>query len=260
LRAFTSDSVRILRTRKAATPEAANVRVKAISRVFKWALEEVSAYERWRYGITTNPARDVTRLKPRRAGGHRAWTLEEIEAYEKRHPLGTKAHLAMQLLLYCGGRRGDAVALGRQHTRNGRLRYTQDKNARRNPVVVDIAMPVALQWVIEASQAEGITGDLTFLVTDYGRPFSKAGFGNRFREWCIQAEVPGRAHGLSKAAATRIADNRGTVEQLKAIMGWRSSRMAELYVAAANRVFDAVRCSTARRKVPDPRRHARAAL
>jgi integrase len=235
LQHFTSDSVRIMRTRKAATPEAANVRIKAISRVFKWALEELSAYDRKRHGITTNPARDVARLKPKNPGGHHTWTVEEIEAYEKRHPLGTRAHLAMTLFIYCGGRRGDVVALGKQHTRNGRLRYTQDKNSRRKPVVVDIAMPAELQRVIEASQAAGITGDLTFLVTEFGRPFSVAGFGNKFRDWCVQAEVPGRGHGLRKAAAVRVAENRGTVDELKAIFGWRTNKQPELYVAEANR-------------------------
>jgi len=43
LQHFTSDSVRIMRARKAGTPEAANVRIKAISRVFKWALEDLTA-------------------------------------------------------------------------------------------------------------------------------------------------------------------------------------------------------------------------
>jgi integrase len=232
---FTGDSVRIMRARKKDYPEAANVRLKAISRVFKWALEDLSAYDRKRYGITGNPARDVARLKPKNPGGHHTWTVEEIEQYEERHPLGTKAHLAMTLFIYCGGRRGDVVALGRQHTRNGRLRYTQDKNSRRKPVVVDIAMPAELQRVIDASQTAGITGDLTFLVTEYGRPFGVAGFGNKFRDWCVQAKVPGRGHGLRKAAAVRVAERRGTVDQLKAIFGWTTNKQPERYVAEANR-------------------------
>jgi integrase len=235
LQNFTGDSVRIMRNRKKDYPEAANVRLKAISRVFKWAMEEISASERKRFGIVGNPARDVARLPPKNKGGFHTWTLDEIERFEKRHPIGTKAHLAMALMCYCGGRRGDAVALGRQHTRNGRLRYTQNKNSRRNPSVVDIAMPPDLQRVIEASQAAGITGDLTFLVNDYGRPFTAAGFGNKFRDWCIQAKVPGRSHGLRKAMACRVADNRGTVDELKAIFGWRTNQMPEIYVAEANR-------------------------
>jgi len=231
LQHFTADSVRIMRTRKKDFPEAANVRIKAISRVYKWALEELSAYDRKRYGVAANPARDVSRLKPKNKNGHHTWTLEEIERFEECHPLGTKAHLAMTLLLYCGGRRGDVVGLGRQHTRNGRLRYTQDKNRNRNPITVDIAMPLALQRVIDASPA----GDLTFLVTTYGRPFTVPGFGNKFADWCREAKVPGRAHGLRKAAAVRVAENRATVDQMKAIFGWRTNQMAERYVRDADR-------------------------
>jgi hypothetical protein len=116
---FTSDSVRILRKRKADVPEAANARLKAISRVFKWALEELPAYDRKRYGVTGNPTRDVARLKLKHQGGHQTWTVEEIEAFEKRWSVGTRAHLAMTLMLYCGGRRADVVALGKQHTHAG---------------------------------------------------------------------------------------------------------------------------------------------
>jgi integrase len=232
---FTEESVRIMRTRKKDYPEAANVRLKAISRVYKWAFEELSTQTRKLYGIVDNPVRNVARLKPKNPGGFHTWTVEEIERYEQRHPSGTKAYLAMQLFIYCGGRRADVVALGRQHTRNGRLRYTQNKNSRRKPVVVDIAMHAELQKVIDASQAAGITGDLTFLVTEYGRPFRAAGFGNKLAEWCKQAKVPGRGHGLRKAAAVRVAENGGTVDQLKAIFGWVTNQQPELYVREANR-------------------------
>jgi hypothetical protein len=50
---FTEESVRIMRTREKDYPEAANVRLKAISRVFKWALEELGAQQRKLYGSRT---------------------------------------------------------------------------------------------------------------------------------------------------------------------------------------------------------------
>jgi hypothetical protein len=53
---FTEESVRIMRTRKKDYPEAANVRLKAISRVFKWAFEELSTRTRKLYGIAGNPS------------------------------------------------------------------------------------------------------------------------------------------------------------------------------------------------------------
>ena len=72
--------------------------------------------------------------------------------------------------------------LGRQHALNGRLRHVQDKNSRRKPVVVDIAMPPDRQ------PAPGIIGKLTFLVTDYGRRSCVARFGNN-AEGCILLDI-----------------------------------------------------------------------
>ena len=33
-------------------------------------------------------------------------------------------------------------------------------------------------------------GDLTFLVTEYGQPFSTKGLRNKMREWCNKAGLP----------------------------------------------------------------------
>lgn len=51
-------------------------------------------------------------------------------------------------------------------------------------------------------------GNMTFLVTEFDRPFTAEGFGNWFRERCIEAGVPGRAHGLRKAGATIVDPRR----------------------------------------------------
>jgi Phage integrase family len=78
-------------------------------------------------------------------------------------------------------------------------------------------------------------GDLTFLVNDLGRPFTDAGFGNKFRVWCDQAGLKHcTAHGLRKAGATIAATNGATAHQLMAIFGWDTLKMAEAYTRAAN--------------------------
>jgi hypothetical protein len=103
---MTPAAVRVLRDRKADTPEAANGRVKAIRQVFKFGIEAKHA--------ATNPAREVPYFKAASDGFH-AWTVEEVLQYRARHPVGTKAWLALALLLFVGGRRADIPALGRQH-------------------------------------------------------------------------------------------------------------------------------------------------
>ncbi|MEX0745640.1 MAG: tyrosine-type recombinase/integrase [Phycisphaeraceae bacterium] len=136
------------------------------------------------------------------------------------------------MLLYSGARRSDVVQLGRQHVRDSWFRFRQHKNRNRNPMTIDIPVLPELQRVIEASP----TGDMTFLITEYGRPFSIAGFGNKMREWCNQAGLPHcSAHGLRKAGAALAAENGATEHQLMAIFGWRTIQEAERYTKAARR-------------------------
>lgn len=44
--------------------------------------------------VTTNPTRDVSRFRVG-STGYRTWAPEEVEQYEKRHPVGSKARLAL---------------------------------------------------------------------------------------------------------------------------------------------------------------------
>jgi integrase len=215
--------VRVLRDRKLAAPESGNARVKALRQVFAWALVEDVP------GVDLNPAREVGYLKGK-PGGFHSWTIEEVERFEARHPIGTKARLALALLLYTGRRRSDVVLLGRQHVREGWLRFTQRKNARNRPIALELPILPALQRIIDATP----TGDLTFLINDLGRPFAAAGFGNKMRRWRDDAGLPAcSAHGLRKAGAAIAAENGATVHQLMAIFGWLSLKQAELYTRAA---------------------------
>ena len=68
----------------------------------------------------------------------------------------------------------------------------------------------------------------------FGKPFSRAGFGNKFRQWCDEASLKHcTAHGLRKAGAVIAAENGATAHQLKAIFGWSTLKQAELYTRAA---------------------------
>jgi integrase len=170
-------------------------------------------------------------VEPAPAGGHHTWTVGEVRQFEKRHPIGTKARLALGLLLWTGVRRSDLVKLGKQHVRDGLLRFTQQKNRRRKPVQIVVPILPELQKLIDTSP----TGDLTFLVTGAGAPYTVRGFGNWFRDRCIEAGVPGRAHGLRKAGAVTAAENGATTMQLMSIFGWLSVEEAERYTKAAQR-------------------------
>jgi hypothetical protein len=93
-------------------------------------------------------------------------------------------------------------------------------------------LPMILARVIEASP----TGDLTFLVTSFNKPFTAAGFGNWFREQCDDAKLPQcAAHGLKKAGATFAAESGATGAQLMAMFDWSTLAQADIYIRAASR-------------------------
>ena len=130
-------------------------------------------------------------------------------------------------------RRGDAVEFGRQHIgKDGWLHYRPRKTSQSSGKEVDIPVLPALRAIIDATPC----GNLTFLVTQYGKPFTANGFGNWFRERCDEAGLPHcTAHGLRKAGATIAADNGATPHQLMAIFGWTTLEQAEVYTREVNR-------------------------
>src|SRR5262249_45202184 len=217
-----SRNVRVLRDERAETPEAANQIVKVLRQVFGYAVVADLA--------KSNPAKEVPYLRSSSEGFH-TWTIEEVARFERRHPIGTKARLALALMLYTGQRRSDIIQLGRQHIKNGWLKITQHKNRRRKAIVIEIPVLAQLQDIIDASPC----GDLTFLVTEFGRPFTSNGFGNWFRDRCIEADVPGRAHGLRKATAARLAELGASHHEIMAVTGHQTSKEVDRYTKAAQR-------------------------
>jgi integrase len=171
--------VRKCRDRRVNKPESANALVKALRQVFKWAVDVGLA--------NSNPAKDVPYLRGDGQGFH-AWTIEEVHQFEQRHPIGTKARLALALLLLTGQRRSDVVLFGKQHIRDSKnvspilrndhsgrwLYFTQQTNRERNSVTLMIPIVPELEEIIANSPC----GDLTLLVTAFGKPFTPAGFGN----------------------------------------------------------------------------------
>lgn len=206
------------RDRRADTPFAAINYLKVMNQLFAFAVD--AGY------LSSNPAKGIERPSPA-TDGHHTWTIAEVRRYQAKWPLGTRERLAMDLLLYTGLRRGDLVQLGRQHVRNGIIRYRATKNG------VEIVLPMLpiLQQTIDA----GPTGDLTFLATARNTPWKKTSFGTWFAEACKAANVPGRAHGLRKAGATIAAENGASDQQLMAIFGWTNPEQAAVYTRTASR-------------------------
>jgi len=219
----TAAKVKRLRDLKTGKPGAANNRRKYLSAMFGWAVEEGL--------ISSNPARDVRRVRYASEGFH-TWTIDEVVRFCERHPIGSKARLALALLLFTGARRGDVVTFGRQHVKDGWLRFVPGKTRYRRATMSEKPVLPILAEII----AQSPCGDLTFLVTEYGKPFTAAGFGGWFRKRCDEAGLHHcTAHGLRKAGATIAAENGATVHELMSIFDWTTMAQAQRYVEAVNR-------------------------
>lgn len=159
--------------KRAETPAAAANMLRMIHLLMQHAIDLG-----WRGDDLTKGVR-----KPKRkSGGFVTWEEEHIAAFVAHHKPGTRAHLALTLLLYTGQRCSDVVRMGRQHIRSGVISITQQKTGQ------DVHIPLHLD--LKALLDRLPSDNLSFLMTAQGRPFSPAGFTNWFREMVREAKLP----------------------------------------------------------------------
>ena len=174
-----------------------------------------------------NPARGF-KLAKMKTKHHRPWTPEELEQYERTHPIGSKARLAFALGLYTIQRAGDVVRMGRQHMRNGELSVRQEKTS------AQLTLPIRpeLQAILDATPS----GHMTFLVTKSGRQYARVDFSMQFRAWCDEAGLPSDCvfHGLRATGCTQLADAGCSAHQIAAWSGHMTLREVERYTKAAD--------------------------
>jgi integrase len=205
------------------TPGAADKLVKYLRSLFAWAIEKKLA--------TFNPAIGVAKINE--TTGWHTWTPAEVDQYRNYYKIGTKARLALELMLSVGARISDACRIGRQHEDAGWLKFVAWKNRNKKTRKI-IECPITRE--LAEALAASPTGDMTYLVNDLGRPFTINGLGNKMREWCDAAGLPQcTAHGLRKAAAVVLAENGATAPELCAIFGWSKLETAEIYIREARK-------------------------
>jgi integrase len=219
---------------RAERPDSANGLRKVIRELMKVAVKLG-----WR---DDDPTQGVKKIKPKKKGGYRRWPDAIIAQFEDRHHVGTKPRLAMALGLYTGQARQDVVLMGEQHiTREFDPEQDQEveilnwiRRKTESKTGFELAIPVhpELRRIIEATPSE----NLTFLVTEFGAPFTAAGFGNWFRDRCDEAGLRGYSfHGLRKSAATKLADVGCDPFEIAAITGHASLREVQRYTETRDR-------------------------
>jgi integrase len=176
-----------------------------------------------------NPAAGIAGVKIPKTKGYHTWTDSEIDQYRAFWPLGTQERLVFEFALEAVSRRAEVVRLGPQHVRDGRIRIERVKGSRE----VDIPLTPELAAAIDAMPK----GHLTFLVSQWGGPYSADRIGRLFRRWATAAGLPkrGRLHGLKKGGMRRLAEAELTTHQLMAISGHKTLSEVERYTEEFNR-------------------------
>lgn len=201
------------------TPAAANVLRKVLS-----GLMDHACRMDWR---SDNPVRLTDTFKE--GEGFHTWTEAEIAAYRDAHPLGTMARLALELALNTAARRCNVATLTRDDIRDGQIVVDHAKG--NNEATVPL-----LATTRAAIEALPVAPIRHLVVTQFGKPFTVAGLGNRMRKWCDEAGLPQCSmHGLRKAVSRRVAESGGTDAEGQAITGHRKPETFAHYRAKANR-------------------------
>jgi integrase len=203
---------------RADTPAQANCYLKALRGLYEWALRNAH--------VEMDPTHGVDSLSYK-TDGFAAWDASDVRLFCHKWDIGTRPRLALELLLCSGLRRSDVVVAGRQHMSGNIFTIKTQKTG----AEISVEFSDRLIDVINATE----TGELHFLVSAYGTPFTVESFGNWFRDCCRDAGVEKSAHGVRKFAATMAANGGASSQQIMAQFGWSNVRQAETYTKKADR-------------------------
>ncbi len=162
------------------------------------------------------------------------WTDPELAAFEARWPSGSRQRLAYAELLYTGQRGSDAFLMARTDVHGSAIEVVQEKTGQAESDE-KLVIPIHPNFQRELDLAKG---NVVFLVTAWGKPFTVKGFGQFVSKAIQLAGLPARckAHGLRKAAARRLAEAGCTAKQIQAITGHKTLAEVERYTRKADQV------------------------
>ncbi|HEY9345594.1 MAG TPA: site-specific integrase [Inquilinus sp.] len=208
------------------TPAAANNLLKRIRVLMRFAIKMG-----WR---TDDPTIGVTRFKD---GSFHTWTEDEVAAFEKRWPIGSRERTAFALHLFTGQRRSDVVKMTwRDYDQAaGTITVAQEKgDQERKDERLTIPVHPALREALAAWKQDHVM----ILTTSFGKPFAVAGYGNWLADMIDAADLPEHCvpHGLRKAAARRLAEAGCSAHEIQAITGHKTLKEVERYTAAVRQV------------------------
>jgi integrase len=208
-----------------ATPAQADAFIEATAVMYDWAVK--------RKHVRSNPARGIDRVYEK-GDGAKPWRAADVKAFFAKHKPGSKAHVAMSILLWTGCRIEDTTMLGRGHecTIDGvpALRWQPLKKGS-SEVSVPLLAPLR-----DATRAPKVQG-ATYLLGRGGEPYASGDSASAmFKRWCQQAGLKElSAHGVRKGLGELLAEMGCTQYEIMAIHGHSEAKTSEVYTRRVER-------------------------
>jgi integrase len=199
---LTREHVQRIVNEKSDTPFAQRNFLNTLRALFRWAVAEGR--------VPDDPTLGVTRQQIK-STGYPTWSEGDIEQYKRRHPLGTMARLAIELLLTTAARRGDVVKFGPQHVEKGTITFEQHKKEGAEDALVIIPLHPDFCAALEAMPPSKVVSlTPTFLTTSFGKPFARMALpiGRAIQRPPIVVDVI-RARTLPLQPLTKAANVKG---------------------------------------------------
>jgi hypothetical protein len=173
-----------------------------------------------------NPSLGIKRPKSKEI---RAWTDEELVAFETRWPFGTIQRTAYSLMRYVGTARVDIHLMTWKQVEGGLATYNRSKTG----VSVYVSQHRDLQAALAATPRQHVT----IINTEYGRPFSVDGFSNFIRKAMDAASLPldCKPHGLRKVLGRKLADADASSHDIRSALGHITTAESDRYTREADR-------------------------
>lgn len=176
--------------------------------------------------ISKNPAVGVELDTPP-IKGFPTTNATEVEAFINRWQIGTRERLIFDLGLFTGAARTDLCQIGRHNIQGNLLTFRRGKSG------VETHVPITADLKAVISRTPDIAP--AFILTDFGKPYSKEGLGDRYGKAARAAGIESRLHGLRKAFCVYWAENGKTTQEIMAMSGHLSLSEVERYTKAADR-------------------------
>jgi len=173
-----------------------------------------------------NPVKEAKRVR-KKTVGFRTWSEADIAAFRAHWGTNAPQRVAMEVLLYTGLRRSDAVRVGWRHVVHDRIEITAQKTS------AELSVPIHEE--LRRFLADRPQADETFIITAYGKSRSEKAFTTFITEAARDAGIVGQAspHGLRKAACRRLAEAGASAHEIMSITGHTKMEEILTYTRAA---------------------------